>query len=320
MKAAPLEYLDAAGQRAAAIVPLTWFTLMVSIVVCLVISALLWQGLRRARSNGGARETRETPVERGADGSRWITIGLLLSAAPLLVTLVWTMVALAEVAGPPSHPQLVLDVTAHQWWWEVGYPSEQPSRAFSTANEIHIPVGARVLVRLHGSDVIHSFWVPQLSGKTDVIPGQTNLSWLQAQQPGRYRGQCSEFCGFQHAHMAFEVVAESSADFERWQALQLQSAPAALTAAQMRGQQVVEYRCGLCHQVRGTSAGALSAPDLTHLASRRTIAAGSLLNTPGNLAAWIVNPQQLKPGALMPAQELAPPQLADVLAYLAVLQ
>jgi cytochrome c oxidase subunit 2 len=320
MKGAPLEYLDAAGQRAASIVPLTWFTLIVSTLVCLVVAALLWLALRRARSSGGARETRETPIARGADGSRWITIGLLLSAVPLLVTLVWTMVALAEVSGPPAHPGLVLDVTAHQWWWEVGYPSEQPSRAFSTANEIHIPVGVRVLVRLHGSDVIHSFWVPQLSGKTDVIPGQTNLSWLQARQPGRYRGQCSEFCGFQHAHMAFEVVAESAADFERWQAQQLQSASAALTAAQMRGQQVVEYRCGLCHKVRGTAAGAVSAPDLTHLASRRTIAAGSLLNTPGNLAAWIVNAQQLKPGALMPAQELSPPQLADVLAYLAVLQ
>lgn len=320
MSDAPLGYLDSAGQRAHAIVPLTWFTLSVSILVCVVIAILLWQGVRRARVSGGPEETRAVPVTRGANGLRWITVGLLFSAVPLLITLVWTMVTLAAVSGPPGHPGLVLDVTGHQWWWEVQYDSADPSQIFTTANEIHIPVGVPVLVRLHGSDVIHSFWVPKLSGKTDAIPGQTNLSWMQAYRAGRYRGQCSEFCGYQHAFMAFEVVAESRDDFEQWRAAQLQPAPSPLTPAQARGLAIVQYRCGSCHRVRGTDAGAVSAPDLTHLMTRRTIAAGRLLNNPGNLIGWIQVPQAFKPGSLMPDQYLSAQQLTDVQAYLGLLR
>lgn len=316
----PLGYLDAAGQRAHVVLPLTWFTLIVSTLVCIVIAVLLWLAVRRAHSVGGPEETRAVPVERGGNGLRWITVGLLLSAVPLLVTLVWTMVALAAVSGPPSHPGLVLDVTGHQWWWEVQYNAASPSETFTTANEIHIPVGVPVLVRLHGGDVIHSFWVPKLSGKTDAIPGQTNLSWMEADQPGRYRGQCSEYCGFQHAFMGFEVVADSKEDFEQWRAAELQPAPAPITEAQSRGMAIVQYRCGLCHRVRGTEAEAVSAPDLTHLMSRHTIAAGRLLNNPGNLIGWIQDPQGIKPGSLMPNQYLSAQQLADVQSYLVLLR
>jgi cytochrome c oxidase subunit II len=177
-----------------------------------------------------------------------------------------------------------------------------------------------VLVRLHASDVIHSFWVPKLSGKTDAIPGQTNLSWIQADQPGRYLGQCSEYCGFQHAHMAFEVVAQPKGDFEQWQAAQRREAEPPVTPEQTRGLALVEYRCGLCHQVRGTEAGAVSAPDLTHVMSRRSLAAGTLLNNPGNLIGWIENPQTLKPGNQMPNQYLSAEQLSDALAYLETLR
>jgi cytochrome c oxidase subunit 2 len=317
---APLGYLEAAGQRAQTILPLTWFTALVSLSVCLIIGALLWIAVRRARANGGASETRAVPIERGGNGLRWISVGLLISALPLLITLVWTMVALARVSGPPANPALVLDVTGHQWWWEVRYNSAEPAQIFETANEIHIPVGVPVLIRLHGGDVIHSFWVPKLSGKTDAIPGQTNLSWLQAQEPGRYRGACSEFCGSQHANMAFEVVAEPAADFERWRAAEVAPAADPATPEQTRGLAVVEYRCGLCHQVRGTGAAAVSAPQLTHLMSRRMIASGTLPNTAGNLAAWIQNSQGLKPGNLMPNQYLSGPQLADVQAYLETLK
>jgi cytochrome c oxidase subunit II len=176
------------------------------------------------------------------------------------------------------------------------------------------------LVRLHGADVIHSFWVPQLAGKTDAIPGQTNLSWIQADRPGRYLGQCTEFCGYQHAHMQFEVVAQSQADFDHWAASQRQPAATPNSEAAARGLSLVEYRCGLCHRVRGTAAGAVSAPDLTHLMSRRTLAAGTLLNNPGNLAGWIENPQDLKPGNLMPSQQLSGKELTDALAYLETLQ
>jgi cytochrome c oxidase subunit 2 len=319
MKSSPLGFLDAAGVRAQHILPLTWFTLCVSIAVCVVIALLLWIAVRRRRMPYGI-DIASVKIERGGDGLRWISVGLLLSAVPLAVTLVWTMLALAAVAGPPANPALVLDITARQWWWDVHYSGAQPADGFETANEIHIPVGQPVLVRLHAADVIHSFWVPKLTGKTDVIPGQTNQSWMQTETPGRYLGQCSEFCGYQHAHMQFEVVAQTPAEFAAWQAAQRQPAtePAAADAA--RGLEVVQFRCALCHAIRGTSAGAVSAPDLTHLMSRRTLAAGTLPNTAGNLVRWIQNPQDAKPESMMPNQYLSAQQLTDVLAYLETLQ
>jgi cytochrome c oxidase subunit 2 len=320
MSGTPLGYLDAAGHRAAVILPLTWTTLAISVLVCVLIGTLLWIAVRRARSSGGALETRAVPVERGRNGLRWIGVGLLISAIPLLLTLAWTMVALASVSGPPAHPGLVLDVTARQWWWDVQYDSSQPSQIFSTANEIHIPVGVPVLVRLHGADVIHSFWVPKLSGKTDAIPGQTNLTWLQADRAGRYLGQCMEFCGFEHARMAFEVVAQNPAEFMLWRAQQVQPASPPTSENAQRGLKLVEYRCGLCHRVRGTDAGSVSAPDLTHLMSRRMLAAGTLQNTSVNLGGWIQGAQAFKPGNQMPNQYLAGQDLADTLAYLETLK
>ena len=316
MNLSPLSYLDSAGARANQILPLTQFTLLVAITVCVVIGILLWIAVRRSRPLDRAIGMRAVPIERGRSGLRWIGLGLIISAVPLTATLVWTLLTLAAIAGPPPNPGLVLDVTGHQWWWDVKYDAPRPNETFTTANEIHIPVGVPVLVRLHGGDVIHSFWVPKLSGKTDAIPGQTNLSWIQADKPGRYLGQCSEYCGYQHAHMQLEVVAEARADFDRWVALQRQPASAPATPAERRGLELIEYRCGLCHRVRGTRAGAVTAPDLTHIMDRRTLAAGTLLNNPGNLAGWIENPQNIKPGNLMPNQYLSAPQLSDALAYL----
>jgi len=320
MNGVPLGYLDAMGERAGAVLSLTWFTLIVSIVVCVVIAVLLWLGIRRGHSTTGADWSVPMPVQRGGSGLRWIGIGIAISAVPLLVTLVWTMVTLAATAAPARNSAMVLDVTGHQWWWEVRYDAPQPSQVFVSANEIHVPVGERVRIRLHGNDVIHSFWVPKLTGKTDVIPGQTNETWLQARQPGRYRGQCTEYCGEQHAHMALEVVAQPAEEFERWRAAQLAPAPAPTTPQQRRGLETVEYRCGLCHRVGGTSAGAIAAPDLTHVGGRAMLAAGTLPNLPGTLAGWIENPQALKPGSLMPNQQLSGTQLSDVLAYLGTLK
>jgi cytochrome c oxidase subunit II len=319
MSSSPLGYLDAAGPRAHSILPLTWFMLLVSVVVCIVIGALLWMAITRNRVRPGVK-IQDVAVERGGNGLKWISVGLWISAAPLALSLVWTMLVLAAVAGPPKDPALVLDITARQWWWDVRYNGAQPADGFETANEIHIPVGKPVLVRLHSSDVIHSFWVPKLTGKTDVIPGQTNQSWMQAYAPGRYLGQCSEYCGYQHAHMQFEVVADSAEDFAAWQIKQKQPAAEPQSEAAQRGLQMLEFRCALCHKVRGTSAGAVSGPDLTHLMSRRTLAAGTLANDPGNLAGWIQVPQDLKPGSLMPNQLLSLQQLSDVLAYLETLQ
>ena len=315
MTSSPLGYLDGAGPKAHSVVPLTWFVLLVSIAVCIIIGALLWMAIRRRRATDNPAEIHSIPVSRGADGIRWITVGLLASAVPLAATLVWTMISLAAIAEPPTDPAFTIDVTGHQWWWEVRYNGSTPADTFVTANEIHIPVGVPVLVRLHGGDVIHSFWVPKLTGKTDTIPGQTNLSWLQADDIGRYLGQCTEFCGYQHAHMQFEVVAQSPGDFAAWRSAQVMPAAEAATAEESRGRAFVEYRCGLCHQVRGTGAGAVTAPDLTHVMSRRMLAAGTLANNPSNLRDWIQTPHIAKPDSLMPDQNLTTQQLADTLAY-----
>jgi cytochrome c oxidase subunit II len=317
---APLSYLQAAGERAAAIVPLTWFTLLVSLLVCVVITLILWQSLRRAAGNGGATETRAVPVSADERGTNWIRLGLLLSAVPLLITLVWTMVTLAATAQPREQPGLVLDVTGHQWWWEVHYDASQPDQEFTTANEIHIPVHTRVLVRLHGADVIHSFWVPSLTGKTDTIPGQVNVSWLEARAPGRYLGQCTEYCGWEHARMKLAVVAQDAQDFQKWRAHQLQPAAPPQEPAAIRGEAFTVFRCGLCHQIRGTTAASAVGPDLTHIKSRSTIAAGTLPNNPGTLVGWIQGAQEIKPGNKMPDQGLSAAQASDVVAYLETLQ
>ncbi|KQX17661.1 MULTISPECIES: cytochrome c oxidase subunit II [unclassified Sphingomonas] len=314
---APLNYMSGSGSRAHAVLPLTWFTLIVSILTCLIFAALIGWGVLRAR------ETASEPaseVMRGGNGIRWITTSLWITAVPLLITLIWTMAAIAETGVPPPHPGLILDVTPHQWWWEVQYSGTSPEQSFTTANEIHIPVGVPVKLRLQSPDVIHSFWVPQLAGKTDAIPGQRNETWLQADRPGRFRGQCAEFCGAQHARMSFEVVAEPPRAFERWRQQQLQTAPPPATAAQKRGLALFEFRCGLCHTVRGSQAHSHSAPDLTHLMSRATIAAAMLPNNRGALAGWIEAPQSLKPGTLMPDQHLSGAELNDVLAYVETLR
>ncbi|MBU3079352.1 cytochrome c oxidase subunit II [Sphingomonas quercus] len=313
----PLAYLDGFGRRADIVVPLTWAVTIISIAVCIVIAALLWMAIRRGREAAGVDAM---AVRRSEGGMRFITIGLAVSLVPLLVTLVWTMSALAAIGAPPRRARVEIDVTAHQWWWQADYAGDQPSLGLRTANEIHIPVGEPVLLRLRGADVIHSFWVPKLSGKTDLIPGQTNLTWIEANAPGRYRGQCAEYCGLQHAHMAFEVVADTPAQFAAWRQAQLQTAPPAATPQQARGRALVEYRCALCHTVRGTIAGSNVGPDLTHLMSRSMIAAGTLPNDSAHLAGWIVDPQSFKPGSLMPAQALTGDQLADVTAYLETLK
>jgi cytochrome c oxidase subunit 2 len=315
MNPAPLGYLDSAGARADATLPLTWFLLLLSIGVCGVIGAILLRAVMRRRAEQGTAD-----VARSAGGARMIFVGVAISAVLLLVALGWTMVALAQIAPMPRRHDLEIDVTAHQWWWQADYKGSGPGDSFSTANDIHVPVGAKVLVTLHGGDVIHSFWVPKLAGKTDLIPGQVNRTWLEADAPGIYRGQCSEYCGLQHAHMAFEVVAEPRAKFDAWRRAQLQTAPPPLTAEQARGLAVVEQHCAQCHTVRGTSAGSKVGPDLTHLMARRLIAAGTLPNNRGSLAGWIEDPQGVKPGAPMPPQHLDGPQLQAVIAYLETLR
>jgi len=208
-------------------------------------------------------------------------------------------------------------VTGTQWWWKILYASDDPSRILQTANEIHIPVGQPIAILGQSTDVIHSFWVPSLQGKRDLIPGRPTREWLQADRPGEYRGQCAEFCGLQHAHMAFFVIAEPRDQFSRWMEHQLQAAVDPSDEQTRRGQDIfLKSACVLCHSIRGTGAAAQAGPDLTHFGSRKTIAAGTLLNTKGNLAGWIADPQNIKPGTHMATVPVQPAEMQPLIDYL----
>jgi cytochrome c oxidase subunit 2 len=196
-----------------------------------------------------------------------------------------------------------------------------PAARFVTANEIHIPVGRPVVLKVQSRDVIHSFWAPNLQGKRDLIPGYTTAIWIQADREGRFRGQCAEFCGKQHAHMAFDVIAESEAAFEQWRAHMREPAKAPQSDEERRGHDIfMRDRCSGCHAIRGTDAGGLVGPDLTHVAARETIAAGTLSNTPSHLGDWIRNSQSIKPYNQMPPTSYAPDDLDALVAYIDTLK
>jgi cytochrome c oxidase subunit 2 len=227
--------------------------------------------------------------------------------------------AISDRAMPAN--ALTIEVTGTQWWWNVRYLNDDPSQVFITANEIHIPVGRPVMIRGASLDVIHSFWVPGLQGKRDLIPSRVTTEWFRADRPGRFRGQCAEFCGLQHAHMALWVVAEDANQFNQWRAKQLENAAAPATPSQEQGQQIfLQKACVLCHTIRGTGAAGSNGPDLTHVASRISIAAGTLPNNRGNLAGWIADPQSIKPGNHMATVPLRAEEMQPLLDYLEALQ
>ena len=314
----PMSYLQTFGPAGDPATRLGWGLGIISVVVTLIIAVLLLGAIFRKRK---APSKKDAPlaVRRDGGGMAWIYIGAGITIVVLSICMLWTLVVIARIAQPPSTPALTVQVTASQWWWKLRYAAGTPSRMFITANEIHIPVGLPVRFELDSNDVIHSFWIPKLGGKMDVIPGQTNVTWLQADKPGLYRGECAVFCGAEHARMALLVVAQDPQDFRAWQETQIDDAQTPATAAAQAGQQVVDAHCAACHTIRGTSAAGLVGPDLTHLMSRQTIAAGVLPNTAGNLGGWIMHPQSIKPGSQMPDQALSGQQLANVVAYLQTL-
>jgi cytochrome c oxidase subunit 2 len=300
--------LSPRGPAAARIAELWWILFWLGSAVFVGVIGLLLLALFRRR--GAAGEERPADVRRFIVGGG---IALPLVVVTVLFSLtVWTMSALAE-----RSTALTVRVTGWQWWWEVYYPDGQ----FYTANEIHIPVGQPVRFELSSGDVVHNFWVPELHGKFDLIPGTTNSFWLQADEPGTYRGLCAEYCGTQHAHMRLVVVAEPPDVFTEWAARQRQPAPQPSDPLLLRGQQVfLGAACVYCHAIGGTNANSRFGPDLTHLASRRTLAAGVLENNRGNLAGWIANPQTIKPGNKMPPVVLKSEELQALLAYLGSLE
>ena len=308
-----MSYLRTHGPAGDAATTLGWGLGWISLAVICIIALLLLAAIFRPR--GRARAARALTVKTDGGGMGWIYTGVGVTVVILLGCVVWTMFALAATAMP-DRTAFTVQVTGSQWWWGVRYLGSDPSDTFTTANEIHIPVGQPVRIELQSADVIHSFWIPQLGGKTDLIPGKTNVMWLQANEPGVYRGQCSEYCGAQHAHMAMFVMADTPEGYREWRALQLRAAGEPASDLMRLGRDTFVARCGACHAVRGTAAGGIVGPDLSHLASRNTIAAGLLPNTPGNLAAWIADSQALKPGSRMPSLALSGPELQAVLGWL----
>jgi cytochrome c oxidase subunit 2 len=250
-----------------------------------------------------------------------LLLGAVIPTLVLIPLLLWTFDTLAALDPRARTADLVLDVVGKQWWWEVRYRDADPRRTFTTANELHVPVGKRVELRLTSTDVIHSFWVPELQGKTDLIPGRENVTWIEASRPGVYGGQCAEYCGTQHTHMGLLVIAQPPEEYERWASLQREAAAEPGDSAARLGMNAfVESACARCHTVRGTPAGGSLGPDLTHLASRRTLAAGLLPNTPGHLGGWISNPQALKPGTRMPRVPLSRQEFQLIHRYLQTLR
>ncbi|MDR5763059.1 MULTISPECIES: cytochrome c oxidase subunit II [unclassified Caballeronia] len=309
----PLAYfLRSGGPAAHPVLRLDWVLTAICCLVCLVTAAMLLVAMFRRRQHAEPRAL------ESKGGLGFVYIGGALSTLALLGIAVYMLVVLAEVADPPREPALTVTVTAYDWWWKIDYGDG--AYHFATANEIHIPVGVPVLVRLKSADVIHAFWVPELSGKTQAIPGVENRQWIQADHPGIFRGQCTQYCGVQHAHMAFEVQAQTKADFERWMAAQRAPSPVPATAQTARGAKLFEERCAGCHTVRGSSATGVQAPDLTHVLSRRLIAAGTVVNTPHNLMDWVQHVQEIKPGALMPDMKFSAADASDMSAYLATLK
>jgi cytochrome c oxidase subunit II len=305
--------LDTAGPFAEHIADLFWVFVAVAVVVYLMVIGFLVHALRRRRRQGEAPRDTATAL-------RAIGVAVVVTAVTLAGLAFGDFFAGRALARPPGDAMRV-QITAHQWWWEIEYLDAQPSLRIRTANELHIPVGRPVALELISDDVIHSFWVPALNGKRDLIPGYANNLQIQASRPGVYAGKCAEFCGFQHANMSMTVHAQPPADFATWQAAQRRPAPEPPDEVAARGRDIfLNSTCAQCHAVLGTDASANLGPDLTHVGSRKTIAAGTLPNNPQALASWIRNPPAFKPGTRMPASQLSGDEIAAVVTWLGSLR
>lgn len=309
--------LNPAGVQAERIYHFWWFALAIaSVVFVLVIGMMLYSALRTPADPGDPEAERA----RTRTMTRWVVGSVAVTALILLVYFVVDLSlgrAEASLGRGAGESGLTIEVQGHQWWWDVRYQDPSPARMLRTANEIHVPVGRPVKLRMTSGDVIHSYWVPNLHGKKDLIPGHWTETWFQVDEPGVYRGQCAEFCGHQHAKMGLLVVAHPPEEFAAWYQQQLEPAPPPRTPQQARGLEVfLAHPCVMCHTIRGTPAGGKVAPELTHIGSRRMIAANVLPNTRGHLGGWITDPQKIKPGTKMPPNQIPPQDLQALLAYL----
>lgn len=290
-------------------------SLIISTVVYVVVIISLiigtYRAYRRSRSNDSSVAPSDLTLKRVVVASTLVTVAILI------VFLGYTFATIKDVNPKPASDELRIQVVGHQWWWEVNYIDPDPQNYVKTANEIHVPTGRPISLELLSRDVIHSFFVPALQGKMDLIPGRLSKLQFKVDTPGVYRGQCAEFCGHQHAFMAFYVVAHSPNDFYQWVYSQRKSASPPSDSLRKQGEKIfLSGTCAVCHNITGTLAGGTLGPDLTHLGSRTTIAAGILDNTDANLGRWILNPHKIKPGVRMPSNQLAENDLRALVAYL----
>jgi cytochrome c oxidase subunit II len=307
---------DPISPLAQASVDLFNLSLAISTVIVLFVAGLVLYMIPRFRSRGSG-EPRQDFGNRKLEIA-WTIVPFVLLAIVLgfaLPSMGQQEVETSKAGGPSLQPDVV--VTGRQWWWEVRYPAS----GVAAANEIHLPVGKRILVELVGGDVIHDLWIPQLGPKMDAVPGQPNWLWLQAQQPGTYQGVCAEYCGTEHAWMLVRAIAMAPAEYTAWLTANTQPATAPTGGNAARGAQLFTQRtCISCHAIAGTAAQALAGPNLTHVASRQILAAGVLENNPENMARWLRNPQEVKPGNHMPNVRLSEDEVRDLTAYMETLR
>ncbi len=305
----PPSPLDPKGPNSAAIATLFNTVLVIAVVVFVVVEGLIVFSAFRFRR-------RDNNEPKQIHGNTKFEIAWTLIPVLIVVTLFVLTVQTQQKLNTKSGDAINVKVIGHQWWWEFQYPD----LGITTATDLVIPAGQVVNLDITAVDVIHSFWIPQLNGKTDAIPGRVNTSWLKADQPGTFVGQCAELCGPSHANMRLEVIAKDQADFDAWAANQTQN-PAPATGDAAKGEQLfLGGACIGCHMINGTAANGKVGPNLTHVASRAYIAGGTLPNTAGNLKRWLANPPGIKPGSLMPNLNLSETDIDALTAYMQSLQ
>jgi cytochrome c oxidase subunit 2 len=304
--------LDPQSPQARAIFDSGVISTIVFVLIFVIVTGAIIYAVLRFRGRDGEPDPRQIAENK--------TIEIIWTVIPFLIVvfLFGLTIHAMNLADPPPPPSPDLIVTGHQFWWQANYPAS----GVVTANEIHIPAGKALSVRLDSKDVLHEFWVPKLNRKMTTVPGQRNHIWLQADKPGVYIGQCSEFCGTQHAWMRILVVANGPAEFEQWQQAQLKPSQAPTTDAAAKGLALFQTStCISCHAIRGvTGADAGVAPDLTHVGSRQQLGTGILENTPANMRLWLKSPQHVKPGVLMPDFSFTDEQLDQLAEYLSSLR
>ena len=321
-----LSTLNPDGPAAHRIANLSWIMTILFVVISLVMWILFAYAFYRRRGSLAEHE----PVESGG-GQMWIVIGGLV--VPFIVLTSLFVAGLGLLSDFPIHgaqasalsrsqmaqrmkPNIL--VIGHQWWWEIRYLNDDPAKEFTTANELHLPAGEPVNIEVESADVIHSFWIPALDGKIDMIPGQPNYIHIVASRPGTYAGQCATYCGTEHSLMRLLAVVQTPANYQAWLANQLMPAAEPTTPQAKAGEQIFEgSACIACHTVRGTDAFGVLGPDLTHIGSRQMLASDVYPNTRAYLGGWITDAQSLKPGSKMPNMpQFSGTQLTDLVAYL----